>query len=772
MERTYPKITTNARLGHHLEDELEHDDNHSARCSTFKHIEETMDQLQKCKVKMAIKSLQAAHKHLCILELNPDSFGNPTDYEKEQIERGTKMCFSRFSAPFLGVVLSSPEPIPDKDGHFYAIFTIVFGALALKLHKYNMAIDIFQRCSSLFTSDVTPRTKNNMEVIDIFIGLAKANIGCVYLITKMIDKAEDHLKCALEIFEKFKNQNKNVSVDINIVSIKTNLSTVYQCQKDYPAAVQLQDCLLLKAKELNLPVPLVAAIHYNRAELFLELKEPFKALTELNILDSLSERMNNEDGIFSKFISSKICLAYQMIGEVARAKKIAERLIFPSLSPKSASLPLSPSSKSCSSSAGSGSSSLSSSPSSSSSSSFSASTLMSSFSLFLPDFEAFLECYGKFNWDFLFAIILNVVDFHLKEENLDFVSFLDFFVPNCEEMLGENHPTYASVLYRQGFRFFLMERKLSSKNCFEQALSILTSSNFGSDHPDLVQCNIGLARLLLCKDFQEVRQLKSYPDRCRREFSCDAAADVVDPDIPSFREDSGKLNSNEELDELVQISAQGNHRGRQGDCLENDSQKDKNRGISVSQRILETSNVVCDGWNDALRASFHGGDVGTDSGENSDVLATNGACGFDKEWNTPVFAPPKRRDSHESNSKAKGSLGLKGGRQSNFPLGHGSHRDPSEDEFRTNHIGIDPSFLARHSYEYNASDAYLHSKYDRSGYMPEMYCPTPSSSSTYPGCPDAMGSPPKAYVSPDEYQHEEPSLNLVLMPKIVPAKTL
>ena len=155
--------------------------------------------------------------------------------------------------------------------------------------------------------------------------------------------------------------------------------------------------------------------------------------------------MNNEEAIFSKFISSKICLAYQKIGDVARAEKIVERLTFPSLSPESLSPPLSPSLKSFSTASGSGSesssssslsssssssssslsssvssSSSSSSPSSTSSSPSSASSLMSSFSFFFTDFEAALGYNGIFHWDFLFAMILNLVDFHLNEKNLVF----------------------------------------------------------------------------------------------------------------------------------------------------------------------------------------------------------------------------------------------------------------------------------------------------------------------------------------------------------------
>ena len=71
MDRTDPKITKNAGSGLHLEDELECDDNRSARRSTFECSEETMDQFQKCKVEAATESLQVAYKR--ILNLTPDT---------------------------------------------------------------------------------------------------------------------------------------------------------------------------------------------------------------------------------------------------------------------------------------------------------------------------------------------------------------------------------------------------------------------------------------------------------------------------------------------------------------------------------------------------------------------------------------------------------------------------------------------------------------------------------------------------------------------------
>ena len=142
MDATDSKIPKNAVSEFHLEVELECDDNQSTRRSTFEQFQETMDQFQQCKVEAAIESLQAGHKHF--LNLTPDSLGNPTDYEKELVDRGKEMCLSYCSAPpFFGAVLLNPKLIADKDDHFYVSFTIVFAAVALKLHKYKIAIDLF-----------------------------------------------------------------------------------------------------------------------------------------------------------------------------------------------------------------------------------------------------------------------------------------------------------------------------------------------------------------------------------------------------------------------------------------------------------------------------------------------------------------------------------------------------------------------------------------------------------------------------------------------------
>ncbi|XP_022810189.1 uncharacterized protein LOC111347190 [Stylophora pistillata] len=166
MEGTAPKIAKNACSGRHLEDELECDDNQSAKCNTFKHFEEMIDQIQLCKVKMATGSFKAAYKHL--LNLNPSSFGNPTDYEKELVNRGREMCLSQSPGPpFFGAVLLNIERIADKEDYFYAIFTIVFGAVALRLHEYKIAIDLFLRCDSLFTADAMSDPENKTLKLSI-----------------------------------------------------------------------------------------------------------------------------------------------------------------------------------------------------------------------------------------------------------------------------------------------------------------------------------------------------------------------------------------------------------------------------------------------------------------------------------------------------------------------------------------------------------------------------------------------------------------------------
>ena len=253
--------------------------------------------------------------------------------------------------------------------------------------------------------------------------------------------------------------------------------------------------------------------------------------------------------------------------------------------------------------------------------------------------------------------------------------------------------------------FFLMNKILSSKNFFEETLSILTSFSYGSDHPDLVRCNISLPRLLLCEDFQEVPQLKSHPDRSWLESLCNAADGVERPDISSFGEDNNNWDSNEEFNEPSKISSQENREGEHHYRLTNPSQRNENGRMSISQEVMETPIEVSDGQHDVLKALFQGGDMVTDSSEDRDVLPTNGAYGFDKDWNTQAVARPKTPgDFHERSSKKKRSFFLKGGRRSDLPSGHSSQRDPSEDCFGTNPFSLNLNFLARHSFECNASD--------------------------------------------------------------------
>ena len=486
---------------------LECDNELSARSRTFKHFEETMDLFQQCKMIRAQRALHATHRYL--KEVNPDSFSNPTDYEKQQVKRGREMFRCRIAAPpFLGVVLLD-QLIPNTDDHFYGSFTNVFGAVAFKLHKYDVAIEVFQLSDTYFVANAPQRREANKEYLDFLAAVAKTNVSCVYLIMRNLDKAKEYLECALKMFERVKFKTKeDESVEMNIVAAQNNLSLVFQGQKNYPAAMKIQNCLLVKAKDLNLPPQMVAAIHYNRAELFLEINDPVKALMELEKLDSLSEVMNNnEDQIFVEFVSSKICLVYQKTGALALAEETVERLIISSLYPKSSSSPSSSSSTSFSSASVSSSlssSSVSSSSSSSSSSSLSSSSLASSLFSFSPsDFESFLKFNGKLPWDFSLATIINLVEFYLNQENVEFLSFLDVFVSGCKETFGKDHPTFASLLFRQGVRFSLMEQNASSKHCFEEVLSIFTSSNFGPTHPEVLKCNVALARLLACETFEQ-----------------------------------------------------------------------------------------------------------------------------------------------------------------------------------------------------------------------------------------------------------------------------
>lgn len=476
------------------------------RC-VFKHFVEVMDLLGDSKVGCARKTLQSGHIYL--RALTPESFCNPTDYEKQQVRRGKEMSLWCVSGPPLcGVILLDQM---DSDQNLYTNFTIVFGALAFKLHEHNIAIEVFKLAMNSNGTDC--------EVdLEFSVVVAKANIGCVYLILRQLEKAKENLECALKILERFKREKRIVTLEVDIFAVENNLSLVLQGQQNFPAAIKLQNDLVCKAKQLKPPFRMVAAMHYNRAELSLELEDPVKALKELEQLKSFSEVLDDETGIPEEFISSKICLVYLLMKEVTLAEEIAVKLslspwssfFLPSISPSwlhlssllpSSSLsssPLSASSSSISSSSSSSSSSPPSSPPSSTSSS-------SSF-----EFEVLPQSNRNLPWDFSVATFANLVDFHLFQENLQPVSMvLDLCVSNCKEMFGKSHPTIASLLYRQGVKFSLSGENVSSKNCFEEALSIYTRSGFALSHPGVSKCNAALARVLLCESFQEEITLSS-----------------------------------------------------------------------------------------------------------------------------------------------------------------------------------------------------------------------------------------------------------------------
>ena len=102
---------------------------------------------------------------------------------------------------------------------------------------------------------------------------------------------------------------------------------------------------------------------------------------------------------------------------------------------------------------------------------------------------------------------------------------LDLCVSNWIEMFDKSHPTFASLLYRQGVKFSLMGQNASSKNCFEEALSIYTMAGFASTHPEVSKCNAALARVLMCESFPDeiflssqsiARALSDRNERCRK----------------------------------------------------------------------------------------------------------------------------------------------------------------------------------------------------------------------------------------------------------------
>ncbi|KAL9971008.1 hypothetical protein ACROYT_G023482 [Oculina patagonica] len=474
---------------YHCVDEL------SARRFIVERFEETLDFLQLAKVEKAQRSLQTAYRPL--LKLSPNSFSNPTDHEKQQLERGREMSIRCVTGPpFCGVILLD-QVDSNQDDYFYIKFTNVFGTLALKLHEHCIAIEVFKLAVKSIDTDTHPHRVIE-EHFDFSVSIAKTNMACVYLIMRKLDEAKETLECALESLERFKEEKSTVTVEINIFAAQNNLSLVLQVQQNYPAALKLHNYLVSRTRNLNLPIHMVLALHYNRLDFLLELRDPGKALTELEEIKSLSLTAIEKYGIPEEYIFSKICLVFLTNGKLDRAEAIAEKV---SLSfAFSSSLPSTQSPWSTSS------SSLSSSLSSSSTSSSSSSSSSPPSS----EFEEFLTLNEKLPWDFLVATILNLIDFHLFQENLESVSmFLDGLLPGCKETFGISHPTFASLRYRQGVKLSLMGQNVPSKHCFEEALGTFTKIGFASSHPEVARCNEALARLLLRQGFQEKSFLNS-----------------------------------------------------------------------------------------------------------------------------------------------------------------------------------------------------------------------------------------------------------------------
>ena len=133
----------------------EHHDGHGSDCTddlslrldTADYLEQSLDLFEQGKLEMAETKLQNAFRSF--RRIKPNNFNNPSDQEKILVERGRKVFQRKISVQNFGVVLMDQLTSRD-DSKFYATFINVFDALARKLRRYDLVLDISKARTDFF----------------------------------------------------------------------------------------------------------------------------------------------------------------------------------------------------------------------------------------------------------------------------------------------------------------------------------------------------------------------------------------------------------------------------------------------------------------------------------------------------------------------------------------------------------------------------------------------------------------------------------------------
>ncbi|XP_022797795.1 uncharacterized protein LOC111336045 isoform X1 [Stylophora pistillata] len=276
----------------------------------------------------------------------------------------------------------------------------------------------------------------------VSLGVALNNLGCVYIVKGSYQKAKFSLQRALEVVKEGK---QCVTAEETIVTIGNNLRLVYQAQRSHIADFQLQN-----VSRFPIQPRIIAVVYYNEALTSVYNRNLRRALGELENLKKFCETELDQ----SKGLLTCILLKIRSVCLMLQASNAST-------------------------------------------------TAIDSKILTLQGLKELVDVSTDFSLDFLVTIVETVADIHLYQGNLDLVcSYFSYLVPVVRERCGADHPTLASILSKQGIVFLHLENVAHSRQCFTAALEIFTGT-FGAVHPDVLECNAGLARLELLAGSEE-----------------------------------------------------------------------------------------------------------------------------------------------------------------------------------------------------------------------------------------------------------------------------
>ena len=316
---------------------------------------------------------------------------------------------------------------------------------------YSLAISV-----AAFEKSISHIYGVDEEVLNISLGVVRNNLGCLYICKGFFQNAKENLEFALNKFKQLKDTINGHLVEENIVTVRNNLRLVHQAQREHIADQQVRSELSPMLRQVSLSPRVIAAVEFNEACASLENRNLRKALKEFEMLKSFCESELNQAEELSKCISWKICLVDLLLGNSSKASAIIDTK-----------------------------------------------------TLTLAELIERLDVKAKFPLDFFITTAETIVDICVHQGNLDLArKFLEYLLKPCRERCGASHPTVATILLKQGVVLSNMGKVEQSRQCLTDALEIFTR-HFGAVHPNVLKCNVSLARLESREGFQEKSLLHS-----------------------------------------------------------------------------------------------------------------------------------------------------------------------------------------------------------------------------------------------------------------------